>query len=116
MAMGVQLLIGAVPLAVIAALTETPGNLQWTREFIAVLLILAIFGTSLVYWLWFSVLESVELSKANVFNFLVPVFGLALGALLLGEQIGWPEVLGSGLTLLGLDLVIRRGLVDRSGV
>ena len=116
MAMGMQLLIGAVPLAFIAALTETPGNLQWTREFIVVLLTLALFGTSLVYWLWFSILESVELSKANVFSFLIPVFGLALGAVFFAEHIGWPELAGAGLTILGLDLVVRRGLVDRNGV
>lgn len=116
MAMGLQLLIGAVPLAFIAALTEAPGNLQWTPEFIVVLLTLALFGTSLVYWLWFSILESVELSKANVFCFLIPVFGLALGALFFGEHIGWPELAGAGLSILGLDLVIRRGLVDRNGV
>jgi len=116
MAMGMQLLIGTVPLAFIAALTESPSSLQWSWEFIVVLLTLALFGTSLVYWLWFSILESVELSKANVFSFLIPVFGLALGAMFFGEHIGWPELVGAGLTILGLDLVIRRGLVDRNGV
>ena len=100
-----------MPLAFIATLTETPRSIQWTGEFIVVLLTLAIFGTSMVYWLWISLLESVELSRANAFSFLIPVFGLALGAAWFGEQPGWPELAGAGLTIIGIDLVIRRGLV-----
>lgn len=116
MAMGSQLLIGGVPLAFIAALTEMPGAIQWSGEFIAVVLTLSIFGTSLVYWLWISLLESVELSRANAFSFLIPVFGLALGAAFFSEQPGWPELLGAGLTVIGIDLVIRRGLLGRAEI
>ncbi len=113
MGMGLQLLIGGVPLAFLAILTEAPSTIQWSQEFIVVLLALAILGTSLVYWLWCSILESVELSKANVFSFLIPVFGLAMGAALFGEDIGWTDVAGAALTIIGIDLVIRRGLVER---
>ncbi|MFV2031342.1 MAG: DMT family transporter [Gammaproteobacteria bacterium] len=111
MAMGIQLLIGSVPLALIAGLTEAPGSIQWSWGFILVLLTLAFLGTSLVYWLWFSILETVDLSKANAFSFLIPIFGIALGAAFFGENFGWPGIIGAGLTILGLDLVVRRGLV-----
>lgn len=116
MAMGIQLLIGAVPLAFIAALTESPGSVQWSGEFIAILLTLALLGTSLVYWLWISLLESVELSKANAFSFLIPIFGLALGAAFFSESYGWAEIAGAGLSILGLDLVVRRGMDQRAKI
>jgi drug/metabolite transporter (DMT)-like permease len=116
MAMGAQLVLGGVPLALVAALTEAPGTVQWSMQFTMALLALAFLGTSLVYWLWFSLLESVELNKANAFSFLIPVFGLAAGVAFFGEHLAWPEAVGAGLTVLGLDLVIRRRPVDRAGI
>jgi len=116
MAMGAQLILGGVPLAFIAVLPEAPGTVQWSAQFIMVLLTLALLGTSLVYWLWFSLLESVELNKANAFSFLIPVFGLAMGVGLFGEHIGWPEALGAALTVFGLELVIRRRPADQAGI
>ena len=56
----------------------------------------------------FSVLETVELVKANTFSFLIPVFGLTIGVALFGEKFGWIRVLGATLTLFGLGLVTRR--------
>lgn len=78
---------------------------MWSAQFVLVLLALALLGTALVYWLWFSILETVELNRANVFSFLIPVFGLAMGIAFFGEQVGLPEALGMGMTLAGLYLV-----------
>ena len=60
-AMGFQMLIGSVPLAVAALLLEDQTAIQWTSVFVMSLLGLALFGSALVYWLWFSVLQEVEL-------------------------------------------------------
>ncbi len=108
MAMGAQFILGGGPLAIVAGITEAPGTVQWSLQFTAVLLALSFLGTSLVYWLWFTLLQSVRLNQANAFSFLIPMFGLAMGAGLFGEQIGGPELLGAALTVFGLDLVIRR--------
>ncbi len=108
MAMGAQLALGGLPLAIAAMLTESPASTQWSGEFLLVLAALALLGTSLVYWLWFSLLETVELNRANAFTFLIPLFGVAMGVALFGETFGWLELIGAGLTLWGLDLVVRR--------
>ena len=105
MGMGIQLVLGAIPLAVLAMATEGPGRIQWSLQFGAVLIVLALLGTSVVFWLWFSVLEQVELSRANAFNFLVPVFGLAIGVGLFGETIGWTSAIGATLTIVGIAFV-----------
>ena len=94
-------------MAILAVLTEAPETTQWSAQFTLALLALAFLGTSLVYWLWFSLLESVELNKANVFSFLIPVFGIAMGIAFFGEEFGWQDAVGAGLTVLGLDLVVR---------
>jgi len=104
-AMGAQLLIGAVPLAVASCALEDPTAIQWTPVFTGTLLSLALFGSALVYWLWFSALETVPLNQANVFNFLVPVFGLAMGALFYEENLSWIQLSGVGFVFLGIVMV-----------
>lgn len=106
-AMGIQMLLGSLPLAFGAWLLEDPSNVVWSPLFVLVLTGLSLFGSALVYWLWFSILERVPLNRANAFSFLIPVFGLSMGILFYGETMGWLEVGGIVLTLLGIVLVNR---------
>jgi drug/metabolite transporter (DMT)-like permease len=105
MAMGFQLLIGAVPLALLSMLTEDISLLTWSSEFALVLVVLSVFGTSFAFWLWFAVLEKIELNRANAFTFLVPIFGLAIGVTLFGERLAWIQAAGVVLVLSGVILV-----------
>ncbi|MFV2033641.1 MAG: DMT family transporter [Halocynthiibacter sp.] len=114
MAMGLQLLIGSVPLAVAAGFTEDPSTIEWTFTFIWVLLALSLFGSALVYWLWVSILQEVALNRANAFSFLVPVFGLAMGALIYGESLGLQDLIGIVLAIVGVGLVTRKGSMPPS--
>lgn len=107
MAMGFQLIIGSLPLGFISLISEDTSSIKWSAEFLMILAILAIFGTSLVFWLWFSALKIVALNRANAFTFLVPLFGLVIGALFFGERLGWIEIFGAILVLMGIILVHR---------
>ena len=49
MAMGLQLLVGAVPLAAIALTTENPREIEWSAPFVVSLLVLALPGTALAF-------------------------------------------------------------------
>ncbi len=109
MAMGLQLLIGSIPLAIAAGLTEDPTAIQWTFTFITVLLILAVFGSALVYVVWMSVLSEVPLNQANAFSFLIPVFGLTMGVLFYNESLSLLKLAGIVLTIIGVVLVTRKG-------
>ena len=107
MAMGAQLLVGGVPLAIGAFVLEEPRSVVWSPQFVLILGSLSLFGSSLVYWLWSAILQKTELNRANAFSFLVPIFGLSLGALFFNERVGWIEVIGIGLTLVGIALASR---------
>jgi drug/metabolite transporter (DMT)-like permease len=109
MAMGLQMLIGSLPLAVGAWAMEDPTAIRWSFTFVGALLGLSLFGTALVYCLWFSVLEKAPLNRANAFSFLIPIFGLTMGTLFYGETLGWPQLVGIALTILGVGLVTRGG-------
>jgi drug/metabolite transporter (DMT)-like permease len=115
MAVGMQFLIGSVPLAIAASMTEDPGTIQWSYTFIAILLALALFGSALVYVLWMSVLATVPLNQANAFSFLVPVFGLTMGMLFFGETLGILKLIGISLAILGVVLVVGRGTARKHG-
>jgi len=107
MAAGTQLLVGTVPLVIISALTESPGDIVWSPRFMLVLLSLALPGTALVYWLWISVLQTMTLNRANAFSFLLPVFGLSMGIMFYGEALTVPVGIGVLVTLAGISLVNR---------
>lgn len=103
-AMGLQLLIGAVPLALIASLTEDPAKIDWSLRFIASLAGLSIPGTAIAFWLWQYTLGKIELTHANVFSFLVPVFGLTIGVAFFGERVTPLMALGTAIATAGVML------------
>lgn len=107
MAMGWQLLIGAVPLAIAAAVLEQPAPELLSLRFIAVVTTLAWAGTALVFAIWCNVLQKVELSRANTFSFLSPIFAVIIGVIGFGERIGWSELGGGVLVLTGLYFANR---------
>jgi drug/metabolite transporter (DMT)-like permease len=78
MAMGIQILVGSLPLVTAAWALEVPQSIVWSPRFVLALIGLSLPGTALVYWLWFSILEKVPLNRANAFSFLIPVFGIVL--------------------------------------
>jgi drug/metabolite transporter (DMT)-like permease len=107
-AMGLQMLLGSIPLTIAALVMEEPTTIDWTPTFVASLLVLALAGSALVYWLWFSALETVPLNRANAFSFLIPVFGLSLGIVIYGERLSLLQTTGIVLIFLGIAMVHRR--------
>ncbi len=104
-AMALQLLIGALPLWLLALAAERPAGVSWSPVFVVVLVALSVPGTALAYWLWCTVLQRVPLLHANAYSFLVPVFGLSAGVLWFGERLGPVEIAGIALICVSLGLV-----------
>lgn len=101
-----------IPLSLIALLTETPGDVDWSPTFVLVLVGLALPGTAIAYWLWLSALETLALNRANAFSVLVPIFGLSLGIAFYGEDLTVSIALGASLALVGIVLVTRPSRTD----
>ncbi len=116
MAAGLQLLIGMVPLGMIATLTESPTKVTWSTKFVLILFSLALPGTSVVYWLWLSALETLPLNQANAYTFLVPVFGLSIGIAFYGEVLTRSLAVGASLAFLGIVVVHRSGNTESAAI
>jgi drug/metabolite transporter (DMT)-like permease len=102
-----QLLIGAIPLAIAAAVTESPADITWSGTFLFSLVGLALPGTALAFWLWLTVLETTTLTRANAFSFLVPLFGFAMGVAFYAEDVTVPLVVGMTVAIAGIVAVNR---------
>lgn len=60
------------------------------------------------FLVWFWLLRHYLASRLGVFSFLTPLFGVVLGAWLLGERIEPSFVVGAGMVLAGIVLVSAR--------
>ena len=94
-----QLLLGSLPLLAGWATVERGRKIAWGAEFAAVLLFLALVGTAGATATWYRLLQCEEVGRLSVFLFLVPVFALALAAVVYGEPIGPVEAVGVALVL-----------------
>lgn len=96
-----QLLVGSVPLLGAVALLERDAAVSWSPTFIGLLLFLAVVGTAVPTPLWYWLVRGGDVGRLAMGLFLVPVFGLALAAVVFGERVGLTEGLGIGLALAG---------------
>lgn len=104
-AMSSQALLGAIPLALGAALLERGSAYHWTAASIATLLALGLLATALSNWLWFAALERLDLTHANAFNFLTPLAGWMIAVTFFGERFDAISLMGLVLALAGVVLV-----------
>jgi drug/metabolite transporter (DMT)-like permease len=101
MVVGLQMLVGAAVLFVVALAVETPRiNPTWP-------LLIAFIYTTLVPGLaatlvWFLLVNRIGAIRAATFHFLNPVFGVAIAAVLLGERLGPRDILGVAIITLGI--------------
>ncbi|WP_229023005.1 DMT family transporter [Actinomarinicola tropica] len=85
-ATGWHLLIGGVVLAAAAGAVEGVPRIDWTVRFVASLAFLALVGTALAYWAWFTETLRCPLGSLAAWTFLTPVFGVGFGVLLTNES------------------------------
>ncbi|MBT8141774.1 MAG: DMT family transporter [Gammaproteobacteria bacterium] len=104
-AMGWQLIIGAIPLAVISVATENITAVTLTLPFIMSLMALSVFVIAMPFALWFMLLQRTTLSQLNAFTFLTPIFGLIIGAVFFAEQLHAYEIMGIVLGFIGISAV-----------
>jgi drug/metabolite transporter (DMT)-like permease len=68
-------------------------------------LALSLLGTALAFVLYYRIIEQTSATYLSMVTYLVPVFGVIAGVVVLGETLGWNAYLGCGLILLGVMVV-----------
>jgi drug/metabolite transporter (DMT)-like permease len=99
---------GTVLLAIIAAPdfdTLHPGQFDW--RMIVSLLYLGVLGTAVAFVWYYASVKKLGAATASIFNNLVPVFGVAISVLLLGEPLLVSMLVGGAVTIAGVLMVSR---------
>jgi drug/metabolite transporter (DMT)-like permease len=93
----------------IGATTEF-GTIDWSGvdwKVWASVSYLGAFGTVIAFVWWYEGVKAIGASRTAVFNNLVPVFGISLAAMMLGEQVLASMVTGGVLVAAGVTLTNR---------
>lgn len=112
---GWHFILGGGLLGLLAAVEEGRPAIAWTPRFVVVLAFLALVATAAAFVAWFTEAQRAPLAALTAWTFLVPVFGVIFGALLLGERPDAWTTSGLGLVLVSLWMVVsgsRQALVD----
>jgi len=99
-----------LPILVTGAVVEMfffPPNLRF--ETIAAMVHICIVPTIVGYWCWNRAVQSLGASGAMVFYNTLPFYGVLLGALLLHEQVGAPQIVSGGFIIAGALLGTTSG-------
>ena len=104
-------LAAPLPLLALALLLETDGapaglvaTITW--EATAAVVYSAVLATVVVFAIWGRLLATYAAAAVAPFFLLVPVFGMGLSALTLGERLSGAQVLGAALIFAGLALAL----------
>ena len=86
------------------ALAVPPRTMPSTAAIVA-LLLLTVFATVVAYLLYFRLISAVGPTQTAMTAYLIPLFGVVWGVLLLGETVGPATVVGMAIILAGVLLV-----------
>jgi len=96
---GWQLIVGGAALLLISVGISEP-NIQWSAEFLAILVLLGIFNSAVTTCAWFWLLQKEQAGSLGIFLLLIPVLGVLWALLFRGEQ-PQPNAILGGLLILG---------------
>lgn len=109
-----QMLLGSLPLAVVAALVEADVP-SWTVTFIWTLSFTAVLGNAVAWYLWLFALRAFRAGTAGIGTLAIPVIGMASAWIQLGERPNTLDALGMTSILIALGMVTVNELVRGRG-
>ena len=103
-----QVFFGLVITAVLAFATERPLDVTWAPESLLAIVWLGLFGSGLAYLSYFRILQRWGATRTSLVAYLLPVYGIVLGAAVLHEPIAVSMLIGTALVIGGIALVNSR--------
>lgn len=110
-----HLLNGGLVLAAAALTTEGPPDIAWTPRFVIVLAFLGLVATAATTLAWFVEAQRSALSSLTMWMFLIPVFGLLIGVVVLGERPGAWTAAGIALVLVAIWVALTQQPLPGAG-
>ena len=102
-----QILLGTLPMALMMAF-EVDDLVMPTPIVAAAVAFSGLIGMAVGFWTWFRIIEMVPAPVAALSVLVVPAAGLVFGALLLGENFGYTEIIALGCLMAALATVLPK--------
>tara|TARA_R100001163_G_C5065910_1_gene204038 strand:+ start:1703 stop:2587 length:885 start_codon:yes stop_codon:yes gene_type:complete len=102
-AMGFQLLIGSIPLGIFALNRQAPLAIDW--HYVWIVISLALPGTAVPFVIWYWLMDKAPLYRLNIYSFLTPMIGLALGRIFFTEVLSLNQWIGIIMIIAAIKLV-----------
>lgn len=103
---GWQLLIGALPILLVAVMSEPYRLGQASDTALWALLYTLLLPLIFCYYAWYKVVSLFPASIAAIGTVLIPVVAMLSGALVLGEPLGWREITALVAVAVAIALVL----------
>jgi drug/metabolite transporter (DMT)-like permease len=94
----------ALVMVPVALVFETPMPQSWPLHIWKSVIWLGLISTGLAFCLRFYLIRNVGAGYASFVGYLIPLFSVVLGALILNEPVGLPKIIAAFFILLGLGL------------
>jgi len=101
MVVGLQMLVGAAVLGVVAVATETI-EIAWSWPLVAAFVYTTLVPGLAATLVWFMLVQRIGATRAATFHFLNPFLGVAIAAALLGESLGANDMIGVVVIMGGI--------------
>ena len=101
MIVGLQMLVGGAALVPFALALES-WAVTWSWQLVVAFLYTCFAPGLLATWIWFLLVQRIGATRGATFHFLNPFFGVAIAAVILGERLGWADILGVTIIAAGI--------------
>ena len=101
MIVGLQMLVGSVALGAVGLSIE-PLVIDWSWQLIAAFVYTTLIPGLAATLVWFKLVNRIGAIKAATFHFLNPFLGVAIAAVILGENLGLTDMVGVGIVMAGI--------------
>ncbi|WP_420396511.1 DMT family transporter [Nioella sp.] len=101
MIVGLQMLVGGAALVPFALVMES-WVVDWSWQLIVAFIYTCFAPGLLATWIWFLLVQRIGATRGATFHFLNPFFGVAIAAVILGERLGWADILGVTIIAAGI--------------
>jgi drug/metabolite transporter (DMT)-like permease len=97
-----------VIVTILAFVFEHPLGVSFTPESILAVVWLGLLGSGMAYLVFFRILGRWGATRTSLVAYLLPLYGIALGALVLREPIATSTLVGAALVIGGIAIVNSR--------
>jgi drug/metabolite transporter (DMT)-like permease len=109
-----QMVCGVIPLSLFGLWQDgSPLHFHWTLSAVICVLYLAVIGSIAAFWLYYWLLQHMDVTRAMMIALVTPLMAVIIGALWRGEQLNIQTFFGGIFILTSVALVVLRPLLNR---